>query len=57
MILMKGNFDKTRKVFSMQLVMQLKAWQAAGEKIILFIDVNKKIALHPLHEHSGERDY
>ncbi len=41
----KGNFNKPRDVFHTQLVTQLRAWQAAGEEVILFIDVNKNVFL------------
>jgi hypothetical protein len=44
----KGNFNKPREVFSTQLITQLRAWQAAGEGIILFIDVNKNVYTGPL---------
>jgi hypothetical protein len=36
----KGNFDKPQEIFSSQLITQLRAWRAAGEEEILFIDVN-----------------
>jgi hypothetical protein len=37
-----------REIFSTQLITQLRAWHAAGEEIILFIDVNKNIFTGPL---------
>jgi hypothetical protein len=44
---MKGTLYNLRKVFSVQLVTQLKAWQAAREEIILFINVNKNVYSGP----------
>jgi hypothetical protein len=44
----KGNFKKPWEVFSTQLITQLRAWRAAGEAIIIFIDVNKNIYTVPL---------
>jgi hypothetical protein len=41
----KGNFNKPWEVFSTQMLTQLRAWQAVGDEIILFIDVNK-ICVH-----------
>jgi hypothetical protein len=35
-------------VFINQLVTQLRAWQAAGEEVILFIDVNENVYTGPL---------
>jgi hypothetical protein len=45
---MKGNFNKPRKVFSTQLLTQLREWQAVGEEIILCIDVYKNLYTSPL---------
>ena len=39
----KGNFNCPRKVFGKQLITQLKAWRAAGDNIILFVDLNENI--------------
>ncbi len=39
----KGNFNKPREIFSSQLITQLMAWCAAGEEVILFIDVNENV--------------
>ncbi len=44
----KGNFNKPREIFSSQLITQLMAWHAAGEEVILFIDVNENIYMGPL---------
>ena len=44
----KGNFNKTQEIFSSQLITQLMAWRAAGEEVILFIDVNENIYMGPL---------
>jgi hypothetical protein len=44
----KGNFNKPREIFSSQLITQLMVWRAAGEEVILFIDVNEKIYTGPL---------
>ena len=38
-----GIFQKPQKLFATQLVTQLKHWQAAGEEIILFADMNENI--------------
>ncbi len=43
----KGNFNKPREIFSSQLITQLMAWRAAGEEVILFIDVNDNIYTGP----------
>jgi hypothetical protein len=43
----KGNFNKPRENFT-QLITQLRAWYAAGEEVILFIDVNKNVYMGPL---------
>jgi hypothetical protein len=39
----KDNFNKPREVFSTQLIIHLRAWRAADDEIILFIDVNKNV--------------
>ena len=39
----RGIFLKPRKLFTMQLVTQLKLWRLAGEEIILFADTNENI--------------
>jgi hypothetical protein len=45
----KGNFNnKPREIFSSQLIIQLRAWRAAGEGVILFIDVNENVYTAPL---------
>jgi hypothetical protein len=44
----KGNFNKPREIFRSQLITQLRAWRAAGEEVILFIDVNNNIYMGPL---------
>jgi hypothetical protein len=44
----KGNFKKPHEVFSTQVLIQLRAWQAVGDEIILFIDVNKNVYTGPL---------
>ncbi len=44
----KGNFNKPREMFSSQLITQLMAWHAAGEEVILLIDVNENIYMGPL---------
>jgi hypothetical protein len=44
----KDNFNKPRGIFSSQLITQLMVWCAAGEEVILFIDVNEKIYMDPL---------
>jgi hypothetical protein len=44
----KGNFNKPREIFSSQLITQLMAWHAAGEEVILFIDVNENVYMGPL---------
>jgi hypothetical protein len=44
----KGNFNKPQEIFSSQLITQLMAWRAAGEEVILFIDVNGDIYMGPL---------
>jgi hypothetical protein len=44
----KGNFNHPRKIFGKQLLTQLKAWRAAGDKIILFADLNENIYTGPL---------
>jgi hypothetical protein len=43
----KGNFNKPQEIFSIHLITQL-TWRAAGEEIILFIDVNKKVYMGTL---------
>jgi hypothetical protein len=43
----KGNFNKPWEIFSTQLITQFRAWGAAAEEIILFIDV-KKMSTQPL---------
>jgi hypothetical protein len=42
-----GNFIKPQDIFSSQSITQLMAWHAAGEEVILFIDVNKNIYTGP----------
>jgi hypothetical protein len=44
----KDNFNKPQEIFSSQLITQLRAWRAAGEEVILFIDVNENIYIGPL---------
>jgi hypothetical protein len=44
----KGNVNKPWEIFSTQLITQLRAWHAAGEEIILFMDVNKNVYTAPL---------
>ncbi len=44
----KGNFNKLLEIFSSQLITQLRGWRAAGEEVILFIDVNENIYNGPL---------
>jgi hypothetical protein len=44
----KSNFNKPQETFSSQLITQLRAWHAAGEEVILFIDVNKNFYRGPL---------
>jgi hypothetical protein len=44
----KGKFNKPQEIFSSQLITQLRAWRAAGEEEILFIDVNENIFTGPL---------
>jgi hypothetical protein len=44
----KGNFNKPREVVSTQLLTQLREWQAVGNDVIYFIDVNKNVYIGPL---------
>jgi hypothetical protein len=46
--LKKDNFNKPWEISSSQLITQLRAWHAAGEEAILFIDVNKNVDTGPL---------
>ncbi len=43
----KGNFNKPQDIFSTQLITQVRAWRAAGEEVILFIDANKNVYMGP----------
>ena len=43
-----ANFNKPREIFKSQLITQLMAWCAAGEEVILFIDVNENVYTGPL---------
>jgi hypothetical protein len=43
-----GDFNKPREIFSSQLITQPMAWCAAGEEVILFIDVYENIYTAPL---------
>jgi hypothetical protein len=44
----KGIFTNPQKAFAKQLITQLRAWQAAGEGIILFADMNEKVYMEKL---------
>ncbi len=44
----KDNFNKPQETFSSQLITQLRVWRAAGEEVILFIDVNENVYTGPL---------
>ncbi len=44
----KGNFNKPQEIFRSRLITQLRAWHAAGEKVILFNDVNENVYTSPL---------
>ncbi len=39
----KGIFHDPRKAFRRQLITQLKHWQAKGDEIILFADLNENV--------------
>jgi hypothetical protein len=44
----KGNFNNPGEIFSSLLITQLRVWRAAGEEVILFIDVNKNVFMDPI---------
>jgi hypothetical protein len=44
----KGNFHKPWEIVSTQLITQLRVWRAAGEEVILFVDVNENVYTGPL---------
>ncbi len=51
----KSDFNKPWKIFSSQLITQLRAWCAVGEEEILFIDVNKNVYTGPLAKATRQR--
>ncbi len=44
----ESNFNKPREIFISQLITHLRAWHAAGEEAVLFIDVNENVYTGPL---------